>query len=182
VVTRGPSQDSPQFPAAVCQAARLLTPCTLLSDAGYDAEHNHRPVPKGKPGSKHYVLVDHRGTPLAAEVTAANVHDSPMLGRMLDAVVPVRTGRRERPRRRPDKLGAEKGYDYRCCRRACTRRGIGHRIARRGMESPKRLGRHRWVAERTTAWLARYRRLAVRHERLVRLTCAFICLNQLHRL
>jgi transposase len=42
VVTRGPSQDSPQFPAAVRQAARLLAPHTLLGDAGYDAEHNHR--------------------------------------------------------------------------------------------------------------------------------------------
>jgi len=41
VVTRGPSQDSPQFPAAVRQAARLLAPHTLLGDAGYDAEHNH---------------------------------------------------------------------------------------------------------------------------------------------
>jgi hypothetical protein len=42
VVNRGPSQDSPQFPAAVRQAARLLAPGTLLGDAGYDAEHNHR--------------------------------------------------------------------------------------------------------------------------------------------
>ena len=42
VVTRGPSQDSPQFPVAVRQAARLLAPATLLGDAGYDAEHNHR--------------------------------------------------------------------------------------------------------------------------------------------
>ena len=42
VVTRGPSQDSPQFPAAVRQAVRLLAPATLLGDAGYDAEHNHR--------------------------------------------------------------------------------------------------------------------------------------------
>jgi hypothetical protein len=42
IVCRGPSQDSPQFPAAVRQAARLLAPGTLLGDAGYDAEHNHR--------------------------------------------------------------------------------------------------------------------------------------------
>jgi hypothetical protein len=42
VVTRGPSQDSPQFPAAVRQAAALLSPHRLLGDAGYDAEHNHR--------------------------------------------------------------------------------------------------------------------------------------------
>jgi hypothetical protein len=42
VVTRGPSQDSPQFPRAVHQAAAVLAPHTLLGDAGYDAEHTHR--------------------------------------------------------------------------------------------------------------------------------------------
>jgi hypothetical protein len=42
VVTRGPSRDSPQFPASVRQAARLLAPGVLLGDAGYDAERNHR--------------------------------------------------------------------------------------------------------------------------------------------
>ncbi|GJG88083.1 hypothetical protein tb265_32640 [Gemmatimonadetes bacterium T265] len=42
VVSRGPSRDSPQLPDALRQAARLLAPGTLLGDAGYDAEHNHR--------------------------------------------------------------------------------------------------------------------------------------------
>ena len=108
---------------------------------------------------------------------------------MLDALVPIRTGRRGRPRRRPAKLHADKGYDYRRCRQACVARGVQHRIARKGIESKTRLGRHRWVVERTMAWLARYRRLAVRHERLVAvhraflyLACALICLKQLQRL
>lgn len=42
VVTDGPSQDSPQFPAAMRQAARLARWSVLLGDAGYDGEHNHR--------------------------------------------------------------------------------------------------------------------------------------------
>ena len=41
-VSRGPSQDSPQLPAALRHAARLIAPGTLLGDAGYDAEHNHQ--------------------------------------------------------------------------------------------------------------------------------------------
>ena len=41
VVSRGPSQDSPQMPAAVRQAVRLTPIGRLLGDAGYDAEHNH---------------------------------------------------------------------------------------------------------------------------------------------
>jgi transposase len=40
-----------------------------------------------------------------------------------------------------------------------------HRIGRIGIESKQRLGRHRWVVERTFAWLAQYRRLSVRWER-----------------
>lgn len=122
-------------------------------------------------------------------MTAANVHDSRMLAPLLDALRPIRTGRRGRPRRRPAKLHADKGYDYCRCRRACVARGVRHRIARKGVESKTRLGRHRWVVERTMAWLARYRRLAVRYERLVAvhraflyLACAPICFKQLHRL
>ena len=38
----GPSQDSPDFTPAMRQAARLVAIDTVLGDAGYDAEHNHR--------------------------------------------------------------------------------------------------------------------------------------------
>ncbi len=100
----------------------------------------------------------------------------------------MRTGRRGRPRRRPAKLHADKGYDYRRCRDACIRRGIKHRIARKGVERKDRLGRHRWVVERTLAWLVRYRRLAVRYDRrlamhraFLHLACALICFNYVRR-
>ena len=68
------------------------------------------------------------------------------------------------------------------CRRACRKRGIVPRIARRGIESSERLGRHRWVVERTLSWIARCRRLIVRYERrddvhlaFLVLACAAIC-------
>lgn len=41
IVTQGPSQDSPQFPAAVQQAGRHLAIDRLVGDAGYDGEHHH---------------------------------------------------------------------------------------------------------------------------------------------
>jgi len=41
VVDRGPSQDSPQFPQAIRQAATNLHPTRVVADKGYDAEHNH---------------------------------------------------------------------------------------------------------------------------------------------
>lgn len=97
------------------------------------AATGRNPTDKGKAGSKHHVLTDRHGIPLAAEVTAANVHDSRMLAPLLDAVAPVRTDRRGRPRRRPEKLHADKGYDYRRCRDECAARGVQHRIARKGM-------------------------------------------------
>jgi transposase len=67
-------------------------------------------------------------------------------------------------------------------------RSIQPRIARRGVETRKRLGRHRWVVERTLAWLKRFRRLAIRYERradiheaFTLLGCVLICLNQIGR-
>ena len=54
---------------------------------------------------------------------------------------------------------------YSSCRRALRRRGITPRVARRGVESTTRLGRHRRKVERSLAWLLANRRLTVRYER-----------------
>jgi transposase len=113
-----------------------------------------------------------------------------LLGQVVDAVVPVKGphGRPGRPRTRPAKLHLDKGYDYPRCRRALRRRGITPRIARRGIESCQRLGRYRFVVERSPAWLVGCRRLQVRYERhaeillgLLALGCALICLKQLNK-
>ena len=115
------------------------------------------------------------------------VHDSKIFEGLVDGVEPVK-GPRGRPRKRPEKLHADKGYDYQCCRRFLHRRGIKARIARRAVESSQRLGRHRWVVERTLAWLSCYRRLCVRYERraniheaFLELGCALVCFNRLRR-
>ena len=121
-------------------------------------------------------------------LSAANVHDSRVLEGVVDAIEPIRRprGRSGRPRKRPKKLHADKGYDFPRCRKALRRRGIKARIARRGIDSSERLGRHRWVVERTLAWLSRYRRLSLRYERrddiheaFLHLGCSLICLNYL---
>lgn len=49
--------------------------------------------------------------PLAILVSGANRHDSMRFEGLIDAVQPVR-GLQGRPRRRPDKVHADKGYDY----------------------------------------------------------------------
>jgi IS5 family transposase len=145
------------------------------------------PTDKGKSGSKRHLVVDRNGVPLAAIHTAANVHDSKALEELVDAIWPI-CKPRGRPRKRPKKLHADKGYDFPRCRKALRKRGITPRIARRGIESSERLGRHRWVVERTLSWLARYRRLKVRYERradvhqaFLELGCALICWNHVKR-
>lgn len=134
------------------------------------------------------MLVDACGLPLAIQLGPANEHDSKRFEELLDSVRPV-GGRCGPPRKRPAKLHADKGYDFPRCRQACRDRGVAARIARRGVESSERLGRYRWVVERTTlAWLHRFRRLAVRYERradihraFLRLGCALISFKFVER-
>jgi transposase len=146
------------------------------------------PVDRGKPGSKYHLLIDATGIPLAVGLSAANTPDSQLLEELVDAVPAVigPRGRPGRPRRRPAKLHADKGYDYPTCRRVLRRRGIRPRIARRGVESHQRLGRHRWKVERSLAWLLANRRLTIRYERradiltaFLHLACALICARKL---
>ena len=132
-------------------------------------------------------MVDRSGTPLAFCLTGANRHDSMVFEDLIDAIPPIRppNGRR---RKRPAKLHADKAYDCPRCRRALSRRRIKVRIARKKIDPSDRLGRHRWVVERTLAWLGRSRRLTIRYERrhdihhaFLSLGCSLICFNVLTR-
>ena len=98
------------------------------------------------------------------------------LASTLDAVPGVRSGHRGRPRKRPEKLHADKAYDHRRCRRECRARSIIPRIARRGVETSAKLGRHRWVVERTFAWFSQFRRLATRYNQRADIHMAFAML------
>ena len=81
--------------------------CRRCGEKG-GAETGPHPTDRGKPGTKRH-LVDRRGTPLGVRLSPANRHDSMMLAPTLDAVPGVRHGR-GRPRKRPDKLHADKAY------------------------------------------------------------------------
>jgi IS5 family transposase len=118
-------------------------------------------------------------------LSGANVHDKKMAMPVVDAIPGIR-GSRGRPRRRPKKLHADKAYDYADVRRDLRKGGMIPRIARRGIESSQRLGRSRWVVERTIAWLHGMKRLRIREERrddihlaLVHLGCSIILLRRL---
>ena len=116
-------------------------------------------------------------------LSAANVHDVRMMEATVDAVEPIKRPR-GRPRQRPAKLHGDKAYDSAAARASLRRRGIVARLARRGIESCEKLGRHRWVVERTHSWLNRQRRLKIRYERkaeihlaFLQIGCSLICLN-----
>ena len=143
------------------------------------------PVDRARKGSKHHLLVDATGIPLAWTVTGGNRNDVTQLLPLVDRVPPVR-GKVGRPRRRPERLTADRGYDHDKYRRELRRRGIGSEIARRQTAHGSGLGRARWVVERTFAWLHHFKRLLVRydrrheiHEAFLAIGCCLVCFRRL---
>jgi hypothetical protein len=86
--------------------------CRLEPGAGEKggSETGPSPVDRGRPGSKHHLLVDQTGIPLAFALTGSNRNDVTQLIPLLDAV-PAVGGLVGRPRRRPDCVIADRGYD-----------------------------------------------------------------------
>jgi transposase len=122
---------------------------------------------------------------LAWSATGANRNDVTQLLPLLDAVPAVR-GRVGRPRRRPQVLVADRGYDHDKYRRLLWKRGIKPVIARRGTEHGSGIGRQRWVIERSLSHLHNKRRLLVctdrsktTHDALLSLAACLLCYGRL---
>ncbi|WP_329460811.1 IS5 family transposase [Streptomyces sp. NBC_01497] len=130
------------------------------------------PVDRGKYGSKIHLITERTGLPLSVGISGANMHDSQGLEPLVRGIPPIRSRRGPR-RRKPGRLHGDKGYDYRHLRQWLRSCGITPRIARKGIESSERLGRHRWVVERSMSWLAGCRRLHRRYERKAEHLLAF---------
>jgi transposase len=143
------------------------------------------PTDRRKCGSKHHIITDAQGIPLAITLTGANAHDVTQLLPLVDGIRPVQ-GRRGRPRRRPERVQGDRGYDSQPHRDKLRQRGIQPVLAKRNTEHGSGLGVFRWVVERTLAWLHQFRRLRTRydrrddiHEAFMSLGCAMICWNYL---
>lgn len=122
------------------------------------------PTDRARPGTKHHVLVDGQGVPLAVSITGANVPDLMQLLPLIVAV-PAVGGKRGHPRSRPEQLYADRAYDSEPVRRILRWLGITPFLAKRGTEHGSGMGKYRWVVERTLSWLHQQRRLRVRYER-----------------
>ncbi|MFQ6198775.1 MULTISPECIES: IS5 family transposase [Streptomyces] len=143
------------------------------------------PVDRGRTVSEHHLITDATGIPLAATLTGGNRNDVTQLLPLLEAVPPVR-GKRGRPRRRPDVLLADRGYDHDKYRRLVWDLGVKQMIARRGTAHGSGPGAQRWVVERAFAHLHWFRRLRIRwevrddiHEAFLTLGCALVCRRRL---
>ncbi len=106
------------------------------------------PVDRARTGSKHHLIVDRHGVPLVATLTGGHRNDVTQLLPLIDAIGAI-ADKRGRPRQRPDRVIADRGYDHDRYRRELSRRGVTPRIARRYTEHGSGLGRVRWVVERT---------------------------------
>ncbi len=108
-------------------------------------------------------------------LTAGQRHESTQLAPVLDAVRVPRPGR-GRPRKRPERLIADRGYSFPSCRELLRSRGIPHTIPERRDQRERRAGRsgrkpgffdaaiyaRRNVVERCVNKLKRWRGIATR--------------------
>jgi transposase len=136
------------------------------------------------------VLVDGAGIPLGVHLSPANLAESQLAEATLATVAVPRAGP-GRPKQKPDRIIADRGYDSRALWDAFKAKHIDlivpHRKNRnvRYQDGRKlRRYRRRWIIERTNAWLLNFRRLTVRYENIlsryqafVHLACALIALR-----
>lgn len=99
----------------------------------------------------------------------------------------------ERPKptkKHPQSMCMDKGYDFSEVDELVAEWGYAAHIARRGVDQSKRTRipgyrARRWVVERTTQWMNKFRRLLVRWEKnrrnyvaMIHLACAWITYHQ----
>jgi transposase len=132
---------------------------------------------RGGLSTKIHLAVEGRGRPLALLLTGGQADDSQQLPALLGAVGVPRPGP-GRPRSRPDRLLADKGYSYPKVRRLLRRRGLPHCMPLRAPQARARAHRpgrppafdpaayrRRNVAERCVGRLKQFRALATRYEK-----------------
>jgi transposase len=147
--------------------SRAVVDSASVRAVGGGGKTRPNPTDRRKPGSKHHLITDitdAQGIHLAAILTGANRHDVTQLLPLVEAIPPIR-GQVGRPRRRPDQVQGDRAYDSEPHRRALRSLGIEPVLAKRLTQHWSGLGIHRWVVERTLAWLHQFRRLRVRYER-----------------
>jgi transposase len=133
------------------------------------------PTDRAKPGTKHHVLTDAAGVPLAATVTSANRNDISELAPLVNKL-PAVAGKVGHPRTRPDALQGDLAYDSEPHRQGLREMGIEPVLPEKGIDDDTGLGETRWPVERTLSWVHQNRRLRIRYERRPEIHQAFLTL------
>jgi transposase len=162
--------DQTDWQRAIIDASFVKAP-----EGGEDTGPN--PTDRCKSGSKHHVLTDAHGIPLAARVTAANVNEVTQAIPVLTSMPPV-GGKSGPKRQKPERLQGDRGYDSGPLRQVLRWLGITPILAARYTETGSGLGVFRWFVERTISWLHQFGRLRRRLDRLTELQDAFLKLGR----
>ena len=124
------------------------------------------PTDRAKPGTKHHLVVDRTGVPVACRVGAANAHDVTML---LPTVVACRLPGDALP----GALLGDRAYSSAGHEAVLAWLGVAPVFARPGAADGSGLGAERYVVERTLANVHQNRRLRVRYDRRADIHQAF---------
>lgn len=135
---------------------------------------------RGK-GMKLVLAVEKHGTPLGVYVCSAKPSEHHVAAPVLAEIKVPRVGR-GRPRSKPRRVIADKGYDSDPLRQRMRRRGIDwiapyrcNSVLRRYEDRRKlRRYRKRWKIERSIAWIQNFRRVYVRYDRILAVYLGFV--------
>ena len=119
----------------------VVDSCSIRAVCG-GTQTGPNPTDRAKRGSKRHLICDARGVPLAVRLTGANRNDSQEALALVDAIPPLQR-ERGRPRRRPDCVVGDRGYDAMSIRRGLRTRGILPLLAMRRTAHGSGLGRWR---------------------------------------
>lgn len=133
-------------------------------------------------GVKIMIMVDAKGLPVAAYSTTASAHESHLVQRLFDFMVPGQV---------PERLIGDKAYDDDNLDDQMAEMGVEMIAPNRSNRSqtqdgrPLRRYKKRWTVERTIAWLQHFRRLCIRWEKstmlfqgMLHLACCLLLMKE----
>jgi transposase len=153
--------------------SRFLIDTSHVRAVGGGMQTGPSPVDRRKLGSKISLITDARGVPIVLGVIPANRNDTQETILMIDRVPPI-AGQRGRPRRRPERLQGDRGFDDEDDREKLRQRKIIPVLGKRRTEHGSGLGKFRWFIERTNSWLKQFRRIRVRYDRIPAMYYSFL--------
>jgi transposase len=155
--------------------SRALIDSSFVRAAYGGGDTGPSPVDRSKPGSKHHVITDANGIPLASSVTAADVNDIDQLAPLFNAIPEV-AGKVGHPESKPDAVQGDLAYDSEPHRQGLRDLGVEPILPEKQIDDQEGLGQTRWPVERTLSWIHQNRRLRVRYERRPEIHQAFLTL------